>query len=105
MTIPSRAVPDAPQLEACIHGKAYSSQSDNRVALESWKRQVSGVSAAAWRDRPPLTGAVELHIFHYTELLAADLDNLNKPIQDALQGVVFFGRPAGAIIAKRLAGY
>ncbi len=78
-----------PIFEVCVHGQAYSAQSDNRVALNAWKRQVSRAAVAAWGQAEPLVGAVELHIVHYGESRSGDLDNLNKPIQDAMQGVVF----------------
>jgi hypothetical protein len=80
----------APLFEVCVHGQAFSAQSGNRTRLDAWKRRIIAISAAAWMPQSPLSGPVELHIFHYTEELAADIDNLNKPIQDALQGVVFF---------------
>jgi crossover junction endodeoxyribonuclease RusA len=79
-----------PLFEVCVHGQAFSAQSGNRTRLDAWKRRVFTISVAAWTAKPPLSGPVELHIFHYTEETTADLDNLNKPIQDALQGVVFF---------------
>jgi hypothetical protein len=75
--------------EVCVHGRAFSAQSGNRGGLDAWKRQVTAVSMDAWINQPPLSGPVELHIFHYTDELGADVDNLNKPIQDALEGVVF----------------
>ncbi len=72
-----------------MHGQAYSAQSDNRNALNAWKRHVTREAVAAWGEAAPLAGAVELHIVHYGETRSGDLDNLNKPIQDAMQGVVF----------------
>jgi crossover junction endodeoxyribonuclease RusA len=78
-----------PLFEACVHGQAISAQSGNRPRLHTWKRQVTDVAAVVWAGREPLGGELELHVFHYAETLAGDLDNLNKPIQDALRGVAF----------------
>ncbi len=36
-----------------------------------------------------LTGLVRLRVTHYCETIAGDVDNLMKPIQDALQGIVY----------------
>ena len=85
----ARPMAGAPLFEVCVHGRAFSAQSGNRDGLDAWKRHVTAASVAVQNPRSPLTGPVELHMFHYTEELAADVDNLNKPIQDALQGVVF----------------
>ena len=73
----------------CVHGRAVSAQTDNRPGLSAWKRLVARAAAAAWSGREPLDDGLELHVFHYDEAMAGDLDNLNKPIQDALQGVAF----------------
>src|SRR6266567_1718517 len=86
---PIRASPSPPDFEVCVHGQSYSAQSGNRSGLVAWKRQVANVAASVWSERQPLGGDLEPHVFHYAESLLGDLDNLNKPIQDALQGVVF----------------
>lgn len=39
--------------------------------------------------QPPYTIAVELRITYYAEKPIADMDNLIKPIQDALQGIAY----------------
>jgi crossover junction endodeoxyribonuclease RusA len=47
-------------------------------------------AVAAWPPgRLPFTVEVKLRITHYSERRVADMDNLVKPIQDALQGVVY----------------
>jgi len=89
-----------PVFEVCVHGQAFSAQSGNRSRLDAWKRQVTNGAAAVWAGRPPLRGDLELHVFHYAEALLGDLDNLNKPIQDALQGVTFVNDKQ----VKRLSG-
>jgi crossover junction endodeoxyribonuclease RusA len=55
-----------------------------------WQHRVSAVAAAAWpRRRKPIEVAVELRITHYGERQSIDMDNLIKPIQDALQGIAY----------------
>lgn len=51
--------------------------------------QIAEAAAAAWAGQASISDQVEVHITHYAEVIAGDLDNLTKPIQDALQGVVF----------------
>ena len=46
--------------------------------MESWPDGVS-----------PLDVDVALHVTHYCEFAVGDTDNLIKPVQDALQGVVY----------------
>jgi hypothetical protein len=86
---PGRVNRSPPLFEVCVHGLAVSAQSGNRPRLGAWKRHVMNVAAAAWVGSPPLGGDLELHVFHYADVLLGDLDNLNKPIQDALQAIVF----------------
>src|SRR5438045_3760693 len=78
-----------PAFEVCVHGRAVSAQSRNRSQLSAWKRRVSDAAATVWAGCVLIGGDLEMRVFHYVETLLGDLDNLNKPIQDALQGVVF----------------
>jgi len=56
----------------------------------AWQREVRAAAAAAWpAGRPPYAVAVELRITHYARRPNADMDNLIKPIQDALQGIAY----------------
>ena len=55
-----------------------------------WRQRVRHAAATAWpADRPPIAVAVRLQITHYGERPGVDIDNLIKPIQDALQGVAY----------------
>jgi crossover junction endodeoxyribonuclease RusA len=80
----------APYFEFCVHGRPVSAQAHDRRRLSAWKDQVLELARTAWpKDTPPLTVAVELRIAHYSEKRFADMDNLIKPIQDALQGLAY----------------
>jgi crossover junction endodeoxyribonuclease RusA len=51
---------------------------------------VKAAAQAAWPGtRTRFAGDVGLRVTHYSERKIADTDNLLKPIQDALQGVVY----------------
>jgi crossover junction endodeoxyribonuclease RusA len=79
-----------PDFEFCVHGRPVSAQTDIRSRLAAWQRQIRAAATAAWpAGQPPYAVAVELRITHYAERPIADMDNLIKPIQDALQGITF----------------
>jgi len=45
---------------------------------------------AAWPPgTPPFEGRVGLRVTHYYETPVGDMDNIRKPIQDALQGIAY----------------
>ena len=60
------------------------------MLLQKWKAKVIVAAREAWGgNRPVLDVDVALRMTHYSERRIADRDNLIKPIQDALQGVVY----------------
>jgi Holliday junction resolvase RusA-like endonuclease len=82
--------PLAPLLDVCIHGQRISAQTSRRRALAEWKQKVRSACEAAWpMHQALLDGPVRLRVTYDCEILAGDVDNLVKPIQDALQGVVY----------------
>ena len=81
----------APQralVDVCVHGQPISAQTARRDLLNNWKRQVAVASTAAW-PQPPLQGNVRLRVTYYCESTRIDVDNLKKPIQDALQEILY----------------
>lgn len=81
---------DIPALEVCVHGQPVSAQTGNRRALQAWKDRVRAACEAAWMSgQPPIEGSVTIRVTHYFEVRIGDVDNLMKPIQDALQGVAY----------------
>lgn len=82
--------PVEPLFDFCVHGQPVSAQTAYRKALQAWKHQIRLVCIAAWgRDRRPLDGPVRLQVTFYRETALGDVDNLVKPVQDALQGVAY----------------
>jgi hypothetical protein len=51
--------------------------------------KVRNAAAVAWRDIPPLEEEVSVTIVHFYRIGAADVDNIVKPILDAMSGVVY----------------
>jgi len=86
LTQPHRATP---VFEVCVHGRPVSAQSANRNALRDWKQVVAESVRRAWVWNGPLSEDVLLDVVYYAEGVSGDLDNLLKPIQDALQGIAY----------------
>lgn len=54
-----------------------------------WKGEVAAAAHAAWGADPPLDVEVLLRITYFHENAPLDVDNMIKPIQDALNGIVY----------------
>jgi hypothetical protein len=81
---------DIPALEVCVHGQPVSAQTGNRRALQAWTGRVrAACEAALGAGQLPIEGSVTIRVTHYFEISIGDVDNLVKPIQDALQGVAY----------------
>ena len=81
---------ETPDFEFCVSGRPVSAQARNRLLLQQWKATVSAAARSAWIEtRPLFREDVTLRVTHYSERRIADRDNLVKPIQDALQDIVY----------------
>jgi Holliday junction resolvase RusA-like endonuclease len=58
--------------------------------LDAWKATIRGAVAKRWAS-PPLTGRLKVVIinFHAGEKPSLDVDNMSKPILDAMQELVY----------------
>jgi len=65
-------------------------QANSRPRFQSWKEQVRAEAGKAWGARQILSeGEFHLTIVHlHHGVSTLDVDNIIKPIQDALEGVV-----------------
>lgn len=76
--------------EFTIKGPPVSAQTKNRGRLQSWKRQVrAAAQVEIVAGEAPVTDEVTVTITYYYEGDSPDVDNIIKPIQDALNGLVF----------------
>ncbi|MBN8930232.1 MAG: RusA family crossover junction endodeoxyribonuclease [Rhodospirillales bacterium] len=79
-----------PDFEVCVAGRPISAQSHNAERLAAWKRVVRAIALEHWpSERQMFEGEVALRITHYAQYRFVDMDNLAKPIQDALQGICY----------------
>jgi crossover junction endodeoxyribonuclease RusA len=73
-----------------ITGTPVSLQTNNRALLQEWKAKVGAAAAAAMPLGMPATSeAVQVFITHYCITQISDLDNIIKPIVDAMKILVY----------------
>jgi hypothetical protein len=73
-----------------VHGVPISAQTKNRGLLKRWRDQVHEAAAEKWPSGDaPLTCPLKLEIKYFYERWSGDVDNIIKPVQDALIGVVY----------------
>jgi Holliday junction resolvase RusA-like endonuclease len=78
--------------EFTIPGPPVSQQTSNRANLQAWKGTVRAQAAARWpAGDAPHTEDVQITVtyFHDGPAVRMDNDNLLKPIQDALNALVY----------------
>ncbi|WP_309714391.1 RusA family crossover junction endodeoxyribonuclease [Armatimonas sp.] len=78
--------------EFVVVGRPISHQSNNKALLRQWQETVRTAAVTAWpEEQPPTTQPCLLVVVYFFGRLPAylDNDNLLKPIQDALNGLVY----------------
>jgi crossover junction endodeoxyribonuclease RusA len=76
--------------EFTVLGPPVSHQSDNKVLLAEWRARVTTAAARDWTALP-LTCNLRIAVTYYHDgaSVRIDGDNMLKPIQDALIGLLF----------------
>jgi Holliday junction resolvase RusA-like endonuclease len=78
--------------EFTIEGPPVTHQAADKARLKAWRERVKEAAAERWpQNEAPTSEPVQLVItyFHERATVRIDNDNLTKPIQDALTGIVF----------------
>lgn len=75
--------------EFTILGPPVSHQTRNRARLQQWKSTVNSRAATLWPHTSTYPDIVSVIITYYYEGESPDVDNIIKPIQDALEGIVY----------------
>ena len=75
--------------EFVIDGPPVSQQARNRGRVREWTQAVQGVAELRWHAQPPFDGQVMVTISYFFENVLLDVDNIPKPILDALKGLVY----------------
>lgn len=78
-------------IEFLIPKRPVSLQTKNRKNLQAWKSFVHGEAEKVWKTGTPPVSSPPLRfsIVYLCDSSPADIDNIIKPIQDALVGLVF----------------
>ena len=76
--------------EFTIKGPPVSHQTRNRARLQQWKQQVAqAAQISVPQGAVPTQDPVTVTITYYYEGSSPDVDNIIKPIQDALINIIF----------------
>lgn len=78
-----------PNLEILIGRRPVSVRTRKRAVYRAWKRLVNAEARRVWAGRPIHAGEVRLTVVFLCADAPIDVDNVIKPIQDALSGVVY----------------
>jgi crossover junction endodeoxyribonuclease RusA len=72
-----------------IGGVPISAQSSNKIREQAWMDEVKSAAQGSWVD-PPIDGEVAVFVtYFHPGAWKLDLDNMAKPIIDAITGVVW----------------
>jgi crossover junction endodeoxyribonuclease RusA len=79
-----------PLFEFVVEGPPLSHQTEDRKKLRAWKAKVRRAARRLWNGSP-LTVSLKITVVYYHEGVAVSIDNDNmiKPIQDALNKLVY----------------
>lgn len=74
-----------------VTGRPYSHQSRSRAKVRVWQQTVRAAAAALWSGPPIADRPLQIKVvyYHVEGEAGPDGDNLLKPIQDALNGLVY----------------
>jgi crossover junction endodeoxyribonuclease RusA len=78
--------------EFIVQGPPVSHQARNRALLQEWRDAVRDAARRRWPGAaPPVATPVQMTLVYFHDGLSVriDTDNLVKPIQDALKGLVY----------------
>lgn len=76
--------------EFIVDGPPISQQTRRRDRLKAWKVTVRQEAEKYWPSgQLPATGLVMLKVTYFYDSVAIDVDNIVKPIQDAIIGLVY----------------
>ncbi len=73
-----------------VKGPPLSFQTKNRSRLQAWKKRVTKAARSYWpAGNRPSTEKLSIIVTNFYQKNAPDVDNIVKPIQDALIGLVY----------------
>jgi crossover junction endodeoxyribonuclease RusA len=76
--------------EFVVEGPPVSQQTRRRARRQAWVDELRRRAMSRWpAGEPPVPGAIQVGMTHIFTGVAGDLDNLAKPVLDALKGLVY----------------
>lgn len=75
--------------EFFIDGPPVSQQTRRRSRLREWKQELHRTASRSWDADQPVEGPVAVTITYFFDGVSGDIDNIPKPILDALKGMVY----------------
>lgn len=75
--------------EFALDGPPASQQTRRRSLVRRWTQNVHSTAARHWDGLPPIAGPVMVNILYIFDSTPMDVDNIPKPILDALKGLVY----------------
>lgn len=72
-----------------IPGPPVSQQARRPERIREWREQVKAAANQFWQDAAPVAGFVMVTVIYFHDGKPFDVDNIPKPILDALKGLVF----------------
>ena len=75
--------------EFLIDGPPVSQQARRRDRVRQWAEEVRSNADRVWGSGPPAVEALAVTITYLFDITPIDVDNIPKPILDALKGMVF----------------
>lgn len=78
------------KFEFIVDGPPVSQQTRRRERLREWKRTVRHEAEKYWlSDQQASTEEIMLQVTYFYDSIAMDVDNIVKPIQDAIIGLAY----------------
>ena len=75
--------------EFVIEGPPVSQQNPHGRRKRKWKQRVRNAAERRWDSKSPFVGEVMVTITYFFSGASLDVDNIPKPILDALNGLIF----------------
>ncbi len=75
--------------EFALEGPPVSQQARRRNRVERWVQDVRAAADQYWDGSPPVDGAVAVSMVYIFDTVPFDVDNIPKPILDAMKGLVY----------------
>jgi len=75
--------------EFTVDGLPVSQQARRRQLVREWTQDVRGAAEGEWSGQSPVTEELIVTITYFYDSKPIDVDNIPKPILDALKGVAF----------------